>query len=1202
MKQKTSKILVFLLLLIPSIFMLSACNKKTANATSISVELISTNYNIDDGAIIVSYGSKVLLSDEDFKVVANLDNDKTQELSLETEDKIGYTFNSTIPNDDITPVGEYKLTFSYLELEDVEIEVKVLKADLDMTSVKWNYSGAYTYDGNKKSVFVTGVPEGVTVSYSGDYAKTSAGKYTAVAKFVYEDSENYNALEDMSLTWEIEKVTIDLTNIDLTSFDYDGNPHIATIQTQLPENVEASMKNGETAQKDAGTYEVSFDFSYTGDDSENFEIISKDKYTWSINAVKYTSVGTISLDNSNFVYNGSVQTVVPNFSDLDENVEVINPTGLSGKDAKQYTAEFTLKYKGTSKNYISDAGTISINWEIARKTLTITAKDVTITYGDMATNRGVEYSGFVANENATFLTGRIVYSYGGYVAGSDVDDYVITPSGVSSDNYDIKFLTGQLIVKKQEVKLGALVWASTTNNFDCKNSGNLSGEMRFTATDIYSNENITINLSRYNAKLEPTYSINESQCNALVINNNGEYQIEVEFALKSEFVKNYYFKDGTKAVLSLKVNEDFESQQTLAVPVSDLAKDGEGEFVYLTDNGGTIYEISTSDNMIAFDSQSTYNASNIMDFEKELEDLNIEVIDGYSVTEKDVVAFDNNVYLRLTIQSNNGVDPQDVENYALTESLYYVFILLDFDGDYNNDTTLDINKLNIYTGSNEIINIDNFTFNMNILSETLNIRLNNSYATAYILDDEMQVIMTSKDGLFAERVEFDDAGTYYLKVVATDGTTAFYTIDAYSEATNLVEVVYKGQTLTAKDDGSGELETNLINENELVITGYLGHFDEVPRTVTIDKIGGVYSGTMKDVFTNETFSALTNVTLKVDCRLDEDIPCISYSINITEDIYVYIVLYLIDESELVYPVDIQIDNLKYSMQLKQDSFDFGEANISDDGYFYIIVEEDVSEISEISISLNKEYTDYSYLVITNDDVYNQYVQNVEVTHARSDEYIKSLIGAGDALCVSNANNRTMKVPIEFKDGLAYIYIAIEGFVGYIPENSDYDMTFVQLIFVIDGVGELPESGGNGGGGAESPSVNYTNEGFEITIDEVVVSDTNNLGIVEQGNERYVRINLNKSDLSNEAYDAFGNVVATDISYAGEYYLITNYVIGDEQLYLEFGDGCMSLKGVNCAMGEALILYICSEIPNDETEVYDYLVYTLYIVFADSVAQ
>ena len=88
---------------------------------------------------------------------------------------------------------------------------------------------------------------------------------------------------------------------------------------------------------------------------------------------------------------------------------------------------------------------------IAKAPLTVTANDHSIFYGNAAANNGVTYNGFVNGETESVLGGTLTYTYsnanGAYSEGNDAPgNYVITPRGLTSNNYDITFIPGVLEV------------------------------------------------------------------------------------------------------------------------------------------------------------------------------------------------------------------------------------------------------------------------------------------------------------------------------------------------------------------------------------------------------------------------------------------------------------------------------------------------------------------------------------------------------------------------------------------------------------------------------------------------------------------------------------------------------------------------------------------------------------------------------------
>ena len=117
---------------------------------------------------------------------------------------------------------------------------------------------------------------------------------------------------------------------------------------------------------------------------------------------------------------------------------------------------------GTAKMTITGAGdypgSISKTFEISKASLTITAKNDTITYGDEPPNASVEYSGFVGEEDESVLNGSLAYECK-YDRGGAAGKYDITPSGLTAENYDIEFVTGTLTVEPKPI---SIAWGEQT--------------------------------------------------------------------------------------------------------------------------------------------------------------------------------------------------------------------------------------------------------------------------------------------------------------------------------------------------------------------------------------------------------------------------------------------------------------------------------------------------------------------------------------------------------------------------------------------------------------------------------------------------------------------------------------------------------------------------------------------------------------------
>ena len=114
------------------------------------------------------------------------------------------------------------------------ISYEIKKADYDFSSVVWS-KDSFIYDGIKKSITVSGLPEGVSViGYSSDIA-VNAGKYTASVSLKY-DERNYNPPPALTHTWEIKQAEYDMSTIRVldAEYVYDGKIHYPTIEGGMP--------------------------------------------------------------------------------------------------------------------------------------------------------------------------------------------------------------------------------------------------------------------------------------------------------------------------------------------------------------------------------------------------------------------------------------------------------------------------------------------------------------------------------------------------------------------------------------------------------------------------------------------------------------------------------------------------------------------------------------------------------------------------------------------------------------------------------------------------------------------------------------------------------------------------------------------------------------------------------------------------------
>ncbi|MGN0152868.1 MAG: leucine-rich repeat domain-containing protein [Lachnospiraceae bacterium] len=195
------------------------------------------------------------------------------------------------------------------------------KEDLDLSKVAWNYKDAFTYDGSAKTVELTGLPKGLTATYTGNTA-TEPGTYTAQVTFSYDDTV-YNAPDVSmfsSLQWQIVKTE---------------TPAASTAPTAPADTTKA----GDTATVDGNNYTV----TSVADNQKTVTYVSGDK-----KATNVTVPDTVTISGTTYQVTAIADNAFKNCTALKKVTIPKNVTTI-GKNAfygcKKLT---TVKYSGTA--------------------------------------------------------------------------------------------------------------------------------------------------------------------------------------------------------------------------------------------------------------------------------------------------------------------------------------------------------------------------------------------------------------------------------------------------------------------------------------------------------------------------------------------------------------------------------------------------------------------------------------------------------------------------------------------------------------------------------------------------------------------------------------------------------------------------------------------------------------------------------------
>ena len=308
----------------------------------------------------------------------------------------------------------------------------------------------------------TGVNAGTGYTLSGTTSAIDAGNYTVTATL----TDNYtwsDGTGEKTITWTISPKPVEVSWGSETSFVYDGTekkPTASATSGVTNETINLTVTGAINVGNYTATASIS---SVTGGraNTSNYTLTGTTKAftitnaTMTVSATGYTGTYdgkahsitvTVSKPTSGYtIYYSTSQLTASNYSSA-------STTNISQTNV---TAGVTVYYYVVADNYTPASG--SANIVINKASLTVTANDHSLAYGtDTATsNNGVTYNGFVNGETASDLGGALTYTVNGTVhrpAGT----YTITPSGLTSNNYTIRFETGTLTINQTSSSLSTV--------------------------------------------------------------------------------------------------------------------------------------------------------------------------------------------------------------------------------------------------------------------------------------------------------------------------------------------------------------------------------------------------------------------------------------------------------------------------------------------------------------------------------------------------------------------------------------------------------------------------------------------------------------------------------------------------------------------------------------------------------------------------
>lgn len=352
---------------------------------------------------------------------------------------------------------------------------QIVRADYDMSAVRWDYSGSKTYNGRPQNVLLEQLPNGITAEYAGNEA-TSVGKYTAAAELRVSDPQNYNVPSAPACDWEIIPADYDMSGVTWDyapgRLIYDGTRKSVQL-ANLPENVTAIYDGNSAVQ--AGDYTATASFSTT---DSNYMAPANETFGWSIGKADADMSEARWDYSSEFTYDGTPKKV--EVKGLPEGIGV-EYEGNTAIDAGEYTA--VARFIPDNANYnVPDEMTCS--WIIRKADADIRHVRWDYSHGFTydGTERVVELAGLPDFLSATY-SGNTAGNVGAYTAHAD-----LMPDNL--DNYNIP-------------SIGDLEWEIVRADYDMSDT-RWDGDMDY----VYDGTEKKIELAGLPAGITPVYSGN----------------------------------------------------------------------------------------------------------------------------------------------------------------------------------------------------------------------------------------------------------------------------------------------------------------------------------------------------------------------------------------------------------------------------------------------------------------------------------------------------------------------------------------------------------------------------------------------------------------------------------------------------------------------------------------------------------------------
>ena len=194
-----------------------------------------------------------------------------------------------------------------------------------------------------------------------------------------------------------------------------------------------------------GSYTISVDVSMLS--ADNYSFVAQNGTL----TVRQREIGIQWPTNTEFSYNGYVQAPTATATGLVNN-DTCDLTVKGGQKNSNYGGSpYTATVSDLSNGNYKLPQDVTVQFNINRVALSVTANAHTITYGDAPSNNGAVYKGLVGDDTEASL-GTLQYGYT-YARNQSISEgpFFIWLSGLSEQNYDITYHDGTLTVEEKDI-------------------------------------------------------------------------------------------------------------------------------------------------------------------------------------------------------------------------------------------------------------------------------------------------------------------------------------------------------------------------------------------------------------------------------------------------------------------------------------------------------------------------------------------------------------------------------------------------------------------------------------------------------------------------------------------------------------------------------------------------------------------------------